>query len=192
MKSLACCICAVAMAYSPTLASGAIIYDGDWSGYGSGTGYANGAPGYSIATACSDGTNPSGWAAGEGERSVCTTEAAWCNWSWDCGTFAKYVVSWYEGGTCSASAGASASVSYPGATRAFYAAVQITGDYWGITIPDMDSKSDVLSGTAEFGAYQGLDASHWAAVGAVVPAGTNNVAFAEAEANAFVGMSVAQ
>jgi hypothetical protein len=182
MKSVIWCVCVSASLFVAVVASGSIQYDGDWSGSGGASGYW----GYTNADATADGDDPSDWEAGEGELYVWTTEAARCDWDWDCRSYAQYYIFWYEGGTCTATAGASASVSFPGGSDGTYAEVPTSKpeEYF---VED----SDCGSGTDEFGAYQGLNASHWAAAGAAVPSGSNNVAYAEGQAHAYVSMAVA-
>lgn len=180
----ACIGAVVAMAI---VASGSIQYGGSWSGSGG----ASGSTGYTNASASANGSTPSDWEAGEGDQSVWTTEAAVCDWSWDCSAYADYYIYWYDGGTCWASAGASASVSYPGGSPSFSASVYTSADQsGGVSDDDWDSHGDSGSGRDSFGAYGGLDASHWAAAGASAPSGAYNYVSTSAEAHAYVSMSV--
>lgn len=187
MKTRVRCTCMIATFFVAAVASGNIQYGGSWSGYGG----AIGASGYTYASATANGTTPSDWEAGEGEQSVWTTEDAQCHWNWDCSTYADCYIYWYAGGTCTATAGASASVSYPGGSRGFYASIYESDDQSdGVTRSKSAVDSDSGSGTSWFSAYQGLDASHWAAAGASAPSGVTNYVSSVAQARAYVGMSV--
>lgn len=187
MKTRTWYVCLIVTLLTSIIASGSIQYGGDWSGSGG----AIGASGYTMADATASGSTPSDWEAGEGDQSVWTTEAAVCDWSWDCSTYADYYIYWYAGGTCTASAGASASVSFPGGSDSFYASVYQSNDQsGGVDADDWDQAGDSGSGRTAFGAYGGLEASHWAAAGASAPSGVYNYVSTSAEAHAYVSMSV--
>jgi hypothetical protein len=176
----------IAVLFVSTVAFASIEYGGSWTGYNG----AIGDNGYTNASAGADGSTPSDWEAGEGDQSVWTTEAGDCDWSWDCSVYADWYIYWLDGGTCTASAGASADASFPGDSASFSVSVYKSADQsGGIGDDDWDADGDSGSGTSNFSAYGGLDASHWAAAGASAPSGVDNWVLTTAEASAYVTMS---
>ena len=81
--------------------------------------------------------------------------------------------------------------SYDRGPAGFSASVSRSADQsGGIDDDDWDADGDSGSDGASLNAYEGLDASHWAAAGASAPSAAFNFVYTSAEANAYVTMSL--
>lgn len=185
-----CGICIVALLVLPTAVFGSIIADiDDWYEDSGGTGYAYGNSRGTSAWSQVNGYMPSGWAGGQGDYRLITTESADCHWS-------AYVYVY-------AAVEAQAVEGYVGALA--YASAW-AGCQWGAArVPDADVKitepgeatagnvSDSNGGTHRFRAYfDGCGATHQGVVAAVVTPGSNSTASAHACVTATVSMVLAQ
>jgi hypothetical protein len=194
MKSRTLCTCAVAVLFIATVASGEIVWDGDYSDdqYGQGSGSAT--YDYTTTTGDADGGDNYGWGYGEGWQSYYTTVGAYCNWEYEVYVWAEAELTLWDGQLCDAGAEAHASVSCPidGGGSLSADAYVVDSGYEGYNPYDQDDGGEPQglhgSGTNYFGANDGLSGEHTAGAVAFVPYGSQNTGLCHGDARAQCGL----